>query len=110
MSLEAGETLRTHIVAGLQDFGEVGIHVVVIHSHEERVHDDAQGDEELHEWVEDDESEDLLHSNPAPAALPHTQDVDSPQTRTQHPLLQLHLQRLFLLLLRLLLVFLEVVH
>lgn len=54
---------------------------MMIHRHEESIDNDAQGDEQLHERIEDNEGEDLLHPHPAPAALPHTQDIDSPETR-----------------------------
>ena len=54
---------------------ELLVHVVVIHSHEKGVDHNAERDEELHERVEDNESDQLLDSDPTPATVPYAQYI-----------------------------------
>ncbi len=49
----------THIVSVLERLVDLGVHVMVVEGHEERVGDDAQRHEEVHERVEDDQREEL---------------------------------------------------
>lgn len=46
-------------------------HRVVLHGHEERVEDDADGDGQVQEGIHDHDLHQLLHLQPEGAALPH---------------------------------------
>ena len=51
-----GKALKiSHIISVLKRFIDVGVHVVMVESHEESVDDNAQGHEEVHERIKDDE-------------------------------------------------------
>lgn len=47
-----GDQNHTHIVSHLEEVFEAAVHAVVVHGHEERVDDDTQRNEQLHERVE----------------------------------------------------------
>ena len=48
----------------------VVLYVIMVCSHEYDVDDDAEGDEELGEWIEDDVGEELTDLDPDGAAVP----------------------------------------
>ena len=63
-------------------------------SHEHDVDDDAEGDEELGEWIEDDVGEELTDLDPDGAAVPDAEHVGR-----VHALLNQHLLQLLALVL-----------
>ena len=63
-------------------------------SHEYDVDDDAEGDEELGEWIEDDVGEELTDLDPDGAAVPDAEHVGR-----VHALLNQHLLQLLALVL-----------
>ena len=65
-----------------------GIHVVMVESHEGSVDDDAKGDEEVDEGVEDDDGEELCQADVAGAAVPHAHHVHALDTELTDPLFQ----------------------
>lgn len=65
----------THIVATFERLLHVFVHVVVVERHEQRVDYDTQGDEQLHERIEHQQSHVLLKLQPQPTAVPHTEEV-----------------------------------
>lgn len=86
---------RTHNVGLVEYEVQFGVHLVVVERHEQRVDDDAQGDVELDERVEDDEREPLLELQPRPSAVPHAERVDE----LQQPHLELLAERRLLVVL-----------
>ena len=48
---------------------------MVVQGHEGRVHDDAQGDEQVDEGVKDDDGEELREADVAGAAVPHAHHI-----------------------------------
>ena len=58
-------------VSDAQHAVELVGHGVVLHGHEERVEDDADGDGQIQEGVHHHDLHQLLHPQPAGAALPH---------------------------------------
>lgn len=49
----------------------------MIQSHKQSVDNNAKCDEQLNEWIEHDPRNPFLEFQPAPAAVPHTKDVNS---------------------------------
>ena len=72
----------------------VVLYVVMVCSHEHDVDDDAEGDEELGEWIEDDVGEELTDLDPDGAAVPDAEHVGR-----VHALLNQHLLQLLALVL-----------
>ena len=64
-----------YIVSRLKSGVHGGVHVVVVQGHEGRVHDDAQGDEQVDEGVKDDDGEELREADVAGAAVPHAHHI-----------------------------------
>ena len=60
----------------------------MVESHEGSVDDDAQGDEEVDEGVEDDDGEELGQADVAGAAVPHAHHVHALDTELADPLFQ----------------------
>lgn len=56
---------------------------MVVERHEQRVHDNAQRDEQLGERIEDQPGNALLELQPWPAAVPDAEDVDAAAERHQ---------------------------
>lgn len=50
---------------------------MMIQRHEERIDDDAERDEELYEWIKDQQGHVLLKLEPEPAAVPDAKYVDT---------------------------------
>lgn len=67
----------THVIARFENSLHIFVHIVVIQRHEERIDDDAECDEELYEWIKDQEGHVLLNLKPEPAAVPDAKDVDT---------------------------------
>ena len=72
----------------------VVLYVVMVGSHEDDVDDDAEGDEELGEWIEDDVGKELADLDPDGAAVPDAEHVGR-----VHALLDQHLLQLLALVL-----------
>ena len=72
----------------------VVLYVIMVCSHEHDVDDDAEGDEELGEWIEDDVGEELTDLDPDGAAVPDAEHVGR-----VHALLNQHLLQLLALVL-----------
>lgn len=49
----------------------------MIQCHEQRINDDAECDEELYEWIKDQQGDVLLNLEPKPTAIPDAKDVDT---------------------------------
>lgn len=64
-----------YVIAALERFLELLVHVVVVERHEEGVDDDAEGYEEFDERIEDDEGDALLYLQPKVAAVPDAEDI-----------------------------------
>lgn len=67
----------THIVSHLEEVLEAAVHAVVVHGHEERVDDDAEGDEQLHEGIKHQQLHQLGKLFPGPATVPYTEQVNA---------------------------------
>ena len=65
----------TYIIAVLQRAHHAGVHVVVVQGHEERVHHDAERDEQVHKRVEHDKREKLGQPGLTQLAQWHHQKV-----------------------------------
>lgn len=68
-------TAPTYIIAVFQEQFEIFLHVVMVHSHKEGIHYNAQGDEQFHKRIKDDDRTKLLKINPARTAVPNAADV-----------------------------------
>ena len=61
---------------------------MMIHCHEECINNYTEGNEELHEWIKDYCSKNLLGLFPAPAAVPDTEDVYTFETACNQSVFQ----------------------
>jgi hypothetical protein len=73
-----------YIVSSLQYFLNTTVHVVVIQSHEQRIDDNTECDEQLNEWIKHDPRDPLLKFKPAPATVPNAERVDAFESRFNH--------------------------
>lgn len=67
----------THVIARFENSFHIFVHIVMIQRHEKRIDDDAEGDEELYEWIKDQQGHVFLKLEPEPAAVPDAKDVDT---------------------------------
>lgn len=81
----------THVIARFKYSFHILVHVVMVQCHEQRINDDAECDEELYEWIKDQQGDVLLNLEPKPTAIPDAKDVDT----TKHSGQQLVLERRF---------------
>ena len=81
-------TRGTHIVSRLKSGVHGRVHVVVVQGHEGGVDDDAEGDEEVDEGVEDYDGEELGEANVAGAAVPHAHHIHALDAELADSLLQ----------------------
>lgn len=72
---------RTYIVATLQRPFHILVHVVMIESHEKRIHDNAQCDKQFGERIEDQPRNAFLELEPRPAAVPHAKYIEAAAER-----------------------------
>lgn len=70
---------NTHVVAAFQRSVHIGIHVVMIESHEQGVDHDAERNKKLYKGVKHEQADPALEFEPAPAAVPDAENVDAAQ-------------------------------
>lgn len=60
-------------------------HWIMLHSHEDSVEDDADGDGEVHKWIHNNDEEPLLEPSPTATTVPLQEDVSEriPTWRTR---------------------------
>lgn len=73
----------TYIIAIFQEIFKWWLHVMMVHSHKEGIHNDADGDEQFHKRIEYDEWTELLYINPACTAVPNAADIYTLHTLRQ---------------------------
>ena len=61
---------------------------MVVQGHEGRVHDDAEGNEQVDEGVKDNDGEELCEANVAGTAVPHAQHIHALDAELADSLLQ----------------------
>lgn len=70
---------------------------MMVHSHKEGIHNNAERDEQFHKRIKDDDWTKLLKINPARAAVPNAAEIYTLQTLRQTPFFELGLFLLLLL-------------
>lgn len=78
----------TYVVSTLECLIHIFVHIVVIERHEQRVHDDTQGDEQLHERIKHQQGDVLLKLQPQPTAVPHTEEIYGLHSKLEEPLFE----------------------
>lgn len=63
-------------MAQFKDFFKLSVHVVMIQSHEHRVRNNAEQDEQFEKWVKDYPWDTFLQFQPTPTAVPDAELVD----------------------------------
>lgn len=73
---------------------------MMIHCHEESIHDNAQSDEELHERIKHEEVDKFCELDPKPATIPDTEDLQHLLQNLNSFFLEFFLKGFFLLFCR----------
>ena len=71
------DTTDTYVITRFEYSFHIFVHVVMIQCHEQRINDDTECDEELYEWIKDQQGHVLLKLEPKPTAIPDAKDVDT---------------------------------